>query len=90
MADGLKFTIRDLRLTLNAPEKDLTRCEAELVGLGDAYIDLEHHIECLNNIARNVEQATILEAELERLCKMIEEQAGLLKQVFFLIFSILF
>lgn len=82
LADGVMFIIRDVRLTLNALEKDLARREAELVGLGGAYVDFVHHIERLNNIVRSMEQVTILETELERIFKVIEEQANLLKQDF--------
>lgn len=53
--------------------KDLARHEAELVDLGDAYVDFGHHSESLNNLAWSVEQGTALEVELECIRKVIQE-----------------
>lgn len=48
LANGLRFTIRDLRLILDDLEKDLTYRKAELVNLEDAYADFGNRIERLN------------------------------------------
>lgn len=44
LTDGLKFTIRDLELTLKALEKDLACRKAKLVCMGDAYVDFGRYI----------------------------------------------
>lgn len=82
IVDGLKFTKRDLQRTLKCLEKDLARREAELVALRDDQVNFEYHIECLTNIARSIEQMTVLEAKHECLCKTVEEQTSVLMQDF--------
>lgn len=79
LADGLRYSIRELCLVVDDLEKELAHRETDLVSLGDAYTDFGNHIECLNNIAQSAEQATALEEELGRVRKAAEELADLLK-----------
>lgn len=82
LANRPRLTIQDLRLILDDLEKDLACREAELVNIGDAYVDFRNRIERLNNIARSTEQVAASEEELGRVRKSVEEQADLLKQDF--------
>lgn len=55
LADGLRYSIRELRLLLGDLEKELACREADLVSLGDAYADFGNRIERLNNIAQSAD-----------------------------------
>lgn len=82
LADGLRYSIRELRIILDDLEKELAQREADLDKLGDAHADFGNRIEYLHNIAQNAEQATALKEELARVRKATEELADFLKQDF--------
>lgn len=82
MADGLRYSIREVRIILDDLEKELAQRETDLVKLGDAHANFESRIERLHDTAQSTEQAAALEEELARVRKVAEELAVLLKQDF--------
>lgn len=80
LANGLRYSIGELRIILDDLEKELAQREADLVKLGDAHADFGNLFECLHNIAQSAEQVAALEEELAQVRKAAEELSGLLKQ----------
>lgn len=54
ITDGIKFTIQDLQRTFKDLEKDFARRQAELLALGDAYVNFGYHIERLTAQRDNI------------------------------------
>lgn len=82
LADGLRYSIRELRIVLDNLEKELAQREANLVKLGDVHADFGNRIERLNRIAQSEKRVAAIDEELTRVRTAAEELTNLLKQDF--------